>query len=404
MVGGVAGGLATHLGIEAWVIRVAFVLLAFNGGAGVVAYVAFWALRAARPGRAARGRAVGRPPQPSAGRQPAEDQPWRAGPLLALGAIGLGALLLAQKLKLGPSGPVAIPLLVIGLGVAVLWRVADDTQRARLAPFRDGATTGRRAWVRVVVGIVLVVIGAAAVLGARGGLQAAFDGAGRRAGRRRRRRAGRRALAGPQRPRADRGATRADPLAGAGRARRARARLGPADADADPAQRRRPARGGPAGPSRGARAARLALPAARARGAGSFARGARARRGRGRGRPRRRRSRWWSSATRRSTSRLAALLQAAREAMVNAAKHAGTPPGVGLRRGRRRRRSTVFVRDRGAGLRRRRRARGPARRAGVDHRADGAPRRDAPRCVSVAGEGTEVGSTLPRAAPRGGPA
>ena len=30
-------GTATHLGIEVWVIRLAFVLLALNGGAGVAA-------------------------------------------------------------------------------------------------------------------------------------------------------------------------------------------------------------------------------------------------------------------------------------------------------------------------------------------------------------------------------
>ena len=44
VLGGVAKGLAIHLGVEVWVIRVAFVLLALNGGAGVAAYAAFWAL------------------------------------------------------------------------------------------------------------------------------------------------------------------------------------------------------------------------------------------------------------------------------------------------------------------------------------------------------------------------
>ncbi len=167
VVGGVAKGLALHLGIEAWVVRVAFVLLALNGGAGVAAYAAFWALVPLSPDGQSR--------TPEAQQQP-DEQAARVGPLLALGAVALGGLLLAQQLGFGPSGPVAIPLLVLGLGVAVLWRVADDTQRARWRRTATGATTGRRAWVRVVVGIVLVVIGAAAVLGARGGFRAAFDG------------------------------------------------------------------------------------------------------------------------------------------------------------------------------------------------------------------------------------
>jgi signal transduction histidine kinase len=69
-----------------------------------------------------------------------------------------------------------VPLVVVGLGVAVLWRVADDTQRQRLLRTATGAAGGRRAWVRVVIGTVLVVVGAAAVLGARGGVQAAANG------------------------------------------------------------------------------------------------------------------------------------------------------------------------------------------------------------------------------------
>jgi signal transduction histidine kinase len=96
--------------------------------------------------------------------------------LLALGAVAVGALLIAQQLGVGPGGPVALPLLVVGLGVAVLWRVADDSQRARWLRTATGTTTGRRAWVRVVVGIVLVTVGAAAVLGARSGFEAALNG------------------------------------------------------------------------------------------------------------------------------------------------------------------------------------------------------------------------------------
>lgn len=39
VVGGVAGGLAKVLGIEVWVVRLGFVLTAFFGGAGVIAYL-----------------------------------------------------------------------------------------------------------------------------------------------------------------------------------------------------------------------------------------------------------------------------------------------------------------------------------------------------------------------------
>jgi phage shock protein PspC (stress-responsive transcriptional regulator) len=44
MVGGVAGGLARHLDIDPIILRVAFVVLSFFGGAGLLLYVAGWVL------------------------------------------------------------------------------------------------------------------------------------------------------------------------------------------------------------------------------------------------------------------------------------------------------------------------------------------------------------------------
>src|SRR5688572_6616448 len=43
-VAGVAGGLGRHLDIDPIIIRVAFVVLTFFGGAGLVAYGALWLL------------------------------------------------------------------------------------------------------------------------------------------------------------------------------------------------------------------------------------------------------------------------------------------------------------------------------------------------------------------------
>src|SRR5262245_33512679 len=41
---GVAGGLAERLGVDAVIVRLAFVVLSFAAGAGVIAYVVCWAL------------------------------------------------------------------------------------------------------------------------------------------------------------------------------------------------------------------------------------------------------------------------------------------------------------------------------------------------------------------------
>ena len=76
----------------------------------------------------------------------------------------------------------------------------------------------------------------------------------------------------------------------------------------------------------------------------------------------------------------AALVAAAREALVNAAKFAGGAP-VQLFAEVGEERTEVFVRDRGPGLRPGRGARGPARAARVDHRPHGPPRRPRGRAL-----------------------
>lgn len=44
LLGGVAGGLATFLGMDVTLVRMAFVVLAVFGGSGVVLYLAMWLL------------------------------------------------------------------------------------------------------------------------------------------------------------------------------------------------------------------------------------------------------------------------------------------------------------------------------------------------------------------------
>jgi signal transduction histidine kinase/phage shock protein PspC (stress-responsive transcriptional regulator) len=144
IVGGVAAGVARHLGLPVLWLRAAFVLLTFLGGSGIALYAALWLLlpadshfEAAAPGieSATRG---GR--RPGRVRRIAD-----VGPAIALGALGLGAVLVLQAL-LG-SGVVFWPLLVGAVGIGLLWRQADEAQRER---WLDGA--GRIDPVRVVLG------------------------------------------------------------------------------------------------------------------------------------------------------------------------------------------------------------------------------------------------------------
>ena len=154
--GGVAAGVADHLGLSPVVVRLAFVLLALSGGAGVAMYAALWVLV----------------PQadPAGGPHPREHRDVGADrvQLLALAALGLGGLLLLQAT--GLSSPALVPLMVVGGGVALVWRQADDAQRARWR------TAGGRGPLLVVVGAALVVAGLIGFLATRGELQQAREG------------------------------------------------------------------------------------------------------------------------------------------------------------------------------------------------------------------------------------
>ena len=175
MAAGVASGLAEHLGTSTRLIRIGFVLLAVTGGAGFALYGALWLLAPLRPDLDPRPASAGQAAAPGV-RSPDDDRSARLGPLLALGAVGIGVLLLLSEagVRSGPAG--AAPLLVVGLGVAVLWRVGDDAQRARWRRTAAESATGTRAWVRIVIGLVFVLVGCGAILAARVGVKAAVDG------------------------------------------------------------------------------------------------------------------------------------------------------------------------------------------------------------------------------------
>jgi signal transduction histidine kinase len=155
-IAGVAGGLSDHLGVRVLWVRLAFAVLAAMGGAGVVAYGLLWVFAAQEP-------------QTTPQRQSSVKERKQAFGLIALG-IGLA-------IAAGTASGVVSGWLVGGLGVALVgavlvWREADESQRRRM---RDGARTGtlgsavlgsggRGALVRVLTGAALVMSGIAIFL------------------------------------------------------------------------------------------------------------------------------------------------------------------------------------------------------------------------------------------------
>ncbi|WP_436502106.1 ATP-binding protein [Actinokineospora sp. HUAS TT18] len=142
-VAGVAGGLADHLGVDVLWVRIAFSLLAALGGAGVVAYGLLWIF---------------------APQHPADEKPksmstrerQQAFGLIALGAgLTIGAGTVSGALNGWVAGGVGVAL----VGAAVVWREADQTQRRKVKGALLGGDGGRAAMLRVLTGAALVVTG-----------------------------------------------------------------------------------------------------------------------------------------------------------------------------------------------------------------------------------------------------
>ena len=171
VLGGVARGLADHLGVDVLWIRLAFVLLVLAYGTGLVLYAVFWAVTPLEqePGAAAerRLRHVQR-------RLPPDGE--RSLSIVFALIFVLGAFLLFGVLGLVfVSYPVVLALALSGAGIVVLWQQADDAQRARWRVASERSWIGR---IRTSVGIALVVIGGGVFLASRGDLGAARDSLG----------------------------------------------------------------------------------------------------------------------------------------------------------------------------------------------------------------------------------
>ncbi len=145
---GVCAAVAAHLGVSRRSVRWTFVLLTLAGGAGLAAYVFLWALTP-------EGDVAADPlSTPGSGTAP-ERRQWAVvlvvGGLLVVG----GAVLLTPVLGGGVIGSVLVPLFTIAIGAIVAWSNLDDAQRSRWL----GSGEGRYGWMRVALGAGLTVAG-----------------------------------------------------------------------------------------------------------------------------------------------------------------------------------------------------------------------------------------------------
>lgn len=140
---GVGRGLADHLGLEVLWVRLALVVLVACYGAGVLLYAALWIFAPL---------GVDHAEEPDEPESPARE----SGYLAALFAVGAGILLLLQRVGFGLPAPVIWPLFAVGVGIVILWRQADDAQRSR---WRRAGSTRRASLLRTIAGGAFVVTG-----------------------------------------------------------------------------------------------------------------------------------------------------------------------------------------------------------------------------------------------------
>jgi signal transduction histidine kinase len=147
ILGGVAGGIAEHLKVPVLWVRVTFAVLAMMAGSGVIAYALLW---------------IFVPQRPSTDQEPilpASRVERRQA--YGVAALGIALLIVATALGFGQALTWVLgPLGLAAIGAAFIWREADDARRARwrrTAAGIVGPTTG--SWWRLIGGCLLVVGG-----------------------------------------------------------------------------------------------------------------------------------------------------------------------------------------------------------------------------------------------------
>jgi signal transduction histidine kinase/phage shock protein PspC (stress-responsive transcriptional regulator) len=163
LIGGVAAGLARHLGLPVLWVRIGFLVAVTFGGFGAVLYVVLWLVLREQPHFA--DTAPGLAAATRQGRRGGRIRRWvDYGPLIAVAVIALGVLGLLTQFT-GRAFTIWPGLLALA-GVAFLWRQADEAQRerwsdtGRITPLRALFGSGGWAtWARLLAGAFLLIAG-----------------------------------------------------------------------------------------------------------------------------------------------------------------------------------------------------------------------------------------------------
>jgi signal transduction histidine kinase len=148
--GGVAAGICEHLGLRTrkarTLVRLGFVVLSFGSGLGIVLYGAYWIVLSKESGSA--------PTRPM----------WQQYIIGALAAV-VAVVVVWQTV---PQRGFFVPVLLAGFGGALVWRQSTDYQRERWtrvsADSLRSTVSGRTGMIRLLAGASMVVLGVIFVL------------------------------------------------------------------------------------------------------------------------------------------------------------------------------------------------------------------------------------------------
>jgi len=164
IVGGVCRGLSAHLGVPVGLVRLVMVLLTVVGGAGPLLYVFLWVtVPAGDPVQAA----VEQRPAALSRLAPRLSEQGRRLPITDI-AVGLvliiaAGLLIAARNGVDVATTWVLPSLIALAGAALAWSQLDAIQRDRLRAQSGGRTPV--SVLRLIGGIVLVVLGVFLLVG-----------------------------------------------------------------------------------------------------------------------------------------------------------------------------------------------------------------------------------------------
>ena len=153
IVAGVAGGLGERLGIDPVLVRIGFVFLSLNAGAGLLAYVVLWAF-------------VPEASRPEAVRPPTSRRSVGGALMVA------GVMVLLRELGLWVGDVLATSVSLGAIGIAVVWLRSDAAERDRLRDLAgripsnpiDALAVGRGGKARLALGALFVVAGVATLI------------------------------------------------------------------------------------------------------------------------------------------------------------------------------------------------------------------------------------------------